>query len=240
MKIVEKMHAKAKNLTGESPVAIAFLGDSVTQGCFDIYPTSPTGLQTTFDAENGYHTKLRKMLNTFFPSVPINIINGGISGGGAPEGLARIERDVLRFSPDLCVVCFGLNDCCRGDIEAYRSSMTAIFDRLIKENIEVILLTPNMMCTDVSCHINFELARDTAKMVAEKQNGGVLEEYLEAAKAEAKKRNIPICDCYAIWKKLYESGVVINDLLSNYINHPTADMNNIFAWSLVQTMFEMK
>ena len=234
------MRKKAENLTGEPPVAIAFLGDSVTQGCFDIYPTSPTTLQTYFDAENGYHTKLRKMLNMLFPSVPINIINGGISGGGAPEGLARIDRDVIRFSPDICVVCFGLNDCCRGDIEAYRNAMCGIFDRLAKENIEIILMTPNMMCTDISCHINFDMARDTAKMVAEKQNGGVLEEYLNTAKAEAEKRNIPVCDCYAIWKKLYESGVNTNDLLSNYINHPTADMNNIFAWSLVQTMFEMK
>ena len=52
MKITEKLRAKANNLIGESPVAIAFLGDSVTQGCFDVYPTSPDSLQTYFDEQN--------------------------------------------------------------------------------------------------------------------------------------------------------------------------------------------
>jgi len=241
MKIVEKMRKKAQNLTGESPVAIAFLGDSVTQGCFDLYLTSPTVLQTYFNAENGYHAKLRKMLSMLFPNVPVNIINGGISGGGAPEGLCRIDRDIIRFSPDICVVCFGLNDCCRDDLDAYRNAMCGIFDRLIKENIEVIFMTPNMMATHASCHLKCDAELEVADMVTKKQNDGVLEQYLEVAKAEAKKRNIPVCDCYAAWKKLYEGGVNITDnLLSNYLNHPTSDMNNLFAWSLIETMFEIK
>ena len=50
--------------------------------------------------------------------------------------------------------------------------------------------------------------------------------------------NIPVCDCYAIWKKLYESGVSTTELLSNKINHPSREMNKLFAVELVRTMFE--
>ena len=50
--------------------------------------------------------------------------------------------------------------------------------------------------------------------------------------------NIPVCDCYAIWKKLYESGVDITELLANKINHPTREMNWLFAVSLLDVMMD--
>lgn len=36
MKIIDKLNAK-QDIYGEKPVTIAFLGDSVTQGCFECY-----------------------------------------------------------------------------------------------------------------------------------------------------------------------------------------------------------
>ena len=50
------------------------------------------------------------------------------------------------------------------------------------------------------------------------------------------KENIAVCDCYAKWKKLYDGGVDITELLANKINHPTREMNWLFAYSLVETM----
>jgi hypothetical protein len=49
--------------------------------------------------------------------------------------------------------------------------------------------------------------------------------------------DIPVCDCYALWKTLYKSGVDVTELLANKINHPTRDMNWMFAYELVKTMF---
>ena len=37
MKFLEKINQKSKDLMGTAPVTIAFLGDSVTQGCFECY-----------------------------------------------------------------------------------------------------------------------------------------------------------------------------------------------------------
>ena len=46
MKIIEKFAAKRKDNWDQPPVRIGFIGDSVTQGCFEIYKTSETSLET--------------------------------------------------------------------------------------------------------------------------------------------------------------------------------------------------
>ena len=49
-----------------------------------------------------------------------------------------------------------------------------------------------------------------------------------------------MCDCYALWQRMHESGVSVTDLLANKINHPTRAMNRLFAYELLRTMFEDK
>ena len=48
MNILKKIRAKQADLFAP-PVAIAFLGDSVTQGCFEVYLTSEGAVQTVFE-----------------------------------------------------------------------------------------------------------------------------------------------------------------------------------------------
>ena len=237
MLITNKMKEKTENLLGSPIVTIAFLGDSVTQGCFDVYVTGPESIDTYYDVENAYHTKVRKILSMLYPKTPINIINAGICGDNAVRGAARLERDVLRYSPDLCVVCFGLNDCGCIELEDYKKSIREIFERLQEKNIETIFMTPNMMCTKVSAHLEKQQLIQIAESSCNAEVEGVLEMYLNAAKEIAEEKAIPVCDCYKKWKKLYQNGVDTTILLSNYINHPTEDMNWLFAYSLVETMF---
>ena len=241
MKIMEKFRQKMCDPFGKEAVTIAFLGDSVTQGCFEVYTTEDAGLETVYDTENAYHTHLRKLLNHLYPKVPVNIINAGISGGTAGDGAARLQRDVLRFSPDLCVVCFGLNDSCNpaeDAPEAYRAALADIFTRLRQQSIEVIFMTPNMMCTAVSPSIEDEMIRGTAVSVVQVQNSGRLEQFLTMGKETAAALDIPVCDCYAKWQRLASFGVDTNALLANGINHPTRDMNWLFALSLADTMMK--
>ena len=49
--------------------------------------------------------------------------------------------------------------------------------------------------------------------------------------------NVPVCDCYALWKQLEAGGVDTTELLSNKINHPTREMNRLFAYELIKTIF---
>ena len=67
---------------------------------------------------------------------------------------------------------------------------------------------------------------------------GDMDLYMDAARALCAERNIPVCDCYAKWKKMAENGIDVTELLANKINHPTREMNWLFAVSLLETMLQ--
>ena len=240
MDIMKLMAEKAKNNWDERSVTIAFFGDSVTQGCFEIYRKNEDEIETVFDKEHAYHSYIARILSILFPSVPVNIINAGISGDYTSHALERIERDVIKYNPDLTVVCFGLNDSGNGTekISEYTEALEQIFLKLQGAKSEVIFMTPNMMNTNVSCHITDNFFREIAKDTMKRQNDGVYEQYLNQAKEVCKNLGITVCDCYKRWRTLYDNGVDVTELLSNKINHPTREMNWLFAISLVETMFK--
>lgn len=239
MKILEKIKNKQNDIHQNPSITIAFLGDSVTQGCFELYKTGSESFQPEFYVEEGYHTKLRALLQMLYPSVPINMIQAGISGNTAQQGLQRIERDVCAYNPDLTVVCFGLNDSCRGleRLEGYISDLEEIFKKLKSCNSEIIFMTPNLMADQVSEEITDEYTKGVYKDMIERA-GDSLETFIENAKELCKKENVPVCDCYKTWKTLKENDVNVIRLLSNRINHPTEKMHWLFAIMLLKQIFE--
>ena len=69
MKIVKKISEKAKDRFGKKIPTIAFLGDSVTQGCFEIYKINETSIETVFDKNCAYHNYVEKILSVIYPDV---------------------------------------------------------------------------------------------------------------------------------------------------------------------------
>lgn len=240
MRIIEKMAKKTADHMNNEGVLIAFLGDSVTQGCFEIYKKENNQIETVFDQRHSYERTVTDILATLFPMVPVNTLNAGISGDQATRGVERVERDVLRHEPDLTVVCYGLNEC-RGkseSVEIYTEALRKIFNKVRASGSELIFMTPNMMNTYVSPHLTDPDFIKIAEVTAKNQNNGIFEAHIDAARSLCSEMNIPVCDCYAIWKRLSESGVNATDLLANKINHPTREMNRLFAYELVRIMFE--
>lgn len=233
------MADKSKDHPNHEGVTIAFLGDSVTQGCFELYKKHDNSYETVFDKRYSYEMGVFEILNMLFPMVTVNIINAGISGDRSSRGLARIDRDVIRHEPDLTVVCYGLNDCgeASDSIEKYTSSLKGIFQKLKACGSEIIFMTPNMMNTAVSPHLTDPDFITIAENCARKQNSGLFDAHIEAARKLCKEENIPVCDCYAIWKTLAINGVDTTELLANKINHPTREMNKLFSIELVKMMF---
>ena len=240
MRIIEKMAKKQNDCFNNEGVTIAFLGDSVTQGCFEIFRKENGSIETFFDKRNSYEMFVFDILCTLYPACTVNIINAGISGDRAPHGFERLERDVLRHQPDLCVVCYGLNDCSASEnsIKKYTDALRSIFDALQSKDIETIFLTPNMMNTRVSPNLAREDFQPLAVRIADMQNNGLFDSHIDAARALCTEMGVTVCDCYAIWKALDKNGVDITELLANKINHPTPEMNRMFAYELVKTMFE--
>lgn len=238
MLITKKFVAKSQNNDSTPAVTLAFLGDSVTEGCFELSERTDKGISNCRDRQHVYHTYLQQILSVLYPDVPVNIINAGVAGKNAQHGLERLERDVLSHRPDLTVVCFGLNDCGAGEdgIDQYTTALGQIFDQLTASGSEIIFMTPNMMATHVSPFEKVPLLREIAETVALRQNNGTLDRYLNAAKDLCRSRSIPVCDCYEKWKLLQSNGVNTTELLANKINHPTRQMHWLFAAALIETM----
>jgi len=179
MRITSLLSAKNSDAYHNRPVTIGFLGDSVTNGCFEVPPATTDdgakGYDVVFDPENGYPAKVRKILTMLYPEAQINIINAGISGSGAPNGLERMVRDLLPYRPDLTIVYFGLNDCCMGEsgLQKYQDALIVIIKRLQEAGSEVIVMTPQPVCTRVHTQLRGEELRDFAHTLVEIFDSGV-------------------------------------------------------------------
>ena len=242
MKVVQKLTKKAQNIYDEKSVTIAFIGDSGTQGCFEVYYTKDNSIRTVYEYNNAYSTRVKEMLNILYPTVQINIINSGISGDCAWLGLKRLQRDVLDFNPDLVVVSFGLNDAVTGlehGVEDYANALKGIFTACKDSGAECIYLTEWLMNDKVSPALTDERIITLAKRFVEIQSLGILDNYFKRGVEIAKESGVSVCDIYHAWKVMQKEGVDITELLSNKLNHPQREFHYYIAMKLIETMFDM-
>ena len=216
MRVKEKLLMDLADLEKQGPVNIVIFGDSVSHGY----------LLDTVDYETVYWNRLKKKLNAFRSTIPVNMINAAIGGTTAAASLKRMEQQVLCHAPDLVIICFGLNDV-NGPMEIYLNALQQIFQRCREAGCDAIFMTPNMLNTYV--------ADDTpdehllyAEVTAEMQVSGKMDRYIFSAVQLAHEMGIPVCDCYSAWKKLAKTEDTTM-LLANRINHPTAEMHKLFA-----------
>lgn len=227
MKVKEKLFLEVDEFRKNGPINIVTLGDSITQGSFEI------GVN---NYDECYSNRLRRKLNAVSTNVPVNIINAGMGGTTAPFGLERFDRDVTPYKPDLVIVSFGLNDV-NYDLDLYLSSLKGIFEKCLANNFDTIFMTECMMNTYVADDVNEKFVK-YAHQTAEFQNSGKVDLFFSEASKLAKSYNIEVADCYLKWKELYNSGVDTTQLLSNKINHPTFEMHELFADELFKIIMK--
>jgi lysophospholipase L1-like esterase len=100
---------------------VVCLGDSITDG------------QT-------YSLMVAQALRAAKRPVPL-FIPAGIGGDTAGGMLARLDRDVLPFKPDLVILNCGINDSSRVKTADYEANVRAIAARLQQEHVGLLLLT---------------------------------------------------------------------------------------------------
>lgn len=230
MNLIQYLQTATYPHTG-TPI-IAFLGDSVTHGAFECIQGDSAGC--IFDMDAVYHERLRRMLLAVNPWLPVSIINAGVAGDNAIMGLARLERDVISHKPHICVVNFCLNDLSE-TVEEYVAALREIFTRLMAADIRPILLTPSMLNTYVHPD-TIPMYRDFAAVTAGWHQSGVMDGYVEAAKTLAAELGVAVADAYAKWKALEAEGMDVTENLSNYINHPSRELHQLFADALFETL----
>lgn len=226
MKIKDKINLDYDGLIANGPINIVAFGDSVTHGALN---------SGEFNYETVYWNRLKQKILSIRDYVPVNVINAGIGGMTAAQSIARIDTQVLNHTPDLVIVCFGLNDV-NGGLEDYLSALKIIFEKCKNSGAEVVFMTPNMLNTYVAADTEPSLT-GYAAVTAEMQNNGKMDEFMEQAVLTAKAAGVTVCDCYAKWKELSKTEDTTM-LLINRINHPTAEMHKLFADMLFEAIFD--
>ena len=222
---------------GES-VVLVFFGDSVTHGEFEFTNGYKESVQRP---ELVFHKLLSDRIKAEF-GTEVTVINAGIVGNFSDDGLARIQTDVLDKKPDFCCVMFGTNDVTNARkgqeaLDKYAQNMKEIISKLQAQNIEVVLMTPGMLCSRGVkgfkggwwfIHKYYESL----------QKGGKMDQYVDAMRKVAKEMDVPVADAYAEWKALEKKGVDTTAMLVNGMNHPIAEAHKIFADKLYELFFK--
>lgn len=163
--------AGAACLRSEPPLAEGFekgqvrtvvaLGDSIVEG---------------YGQPRGWPEMLQEELARRFPGT--RIINAGVSGDNASDGLERMERDVLRHRPELVLVSFGLNDMKNAvPIQKFVESLSALVEGISTSGAQVVLLTTTRLQrgTQVLARANPEPYNDAIRELAAKKGTVLLD-----------------------------------------------------------------
>ncbi len=216
---------------------IVFLGDNITEDCFELNPSGDS-YDVIYDRKNCYVSYTEELLCREFPNEDITVINAGISGNSAEEGLERLSRDALAHRPELVVVCFGLNNGCKRDPDGFFNTMDSIFRRLTEQGCSVVYMTPSMYNTYVHAEVIDRLL-DMAADCADCQNSGAMDRVIAAGISAARKNGVTVCDAYEKWKTMQRYGIDTTALLSNKLNHPTRKKHRLFADMLFPMFLEL-
>jgi len=123
-------HAAAKLRQGGELVVVA-VGSSSTAG---VGASSPA---------NGYPGELQAELAARLPRAAIRVLNKGVSGETWRTMIARFDRDVLAFHPDLVVWQLGTNAVVREDgVAQDEAAIRAGVEQLEAAGADVILMNP--------------------------------------------------------------------------------------------------
>ena len=188
------------------PTKIVCIGDSVT------------GVYYHTGGRRAYPEMLAIALQRQFPRSEVCVVNAGVSGTTAADGLARLERDVLMHQPDLVTIMFGLNDMAAYSTDKFRDNLAQLTQRCRGAGSEVFLCTPNA--------VEETKARPIVKLA----------EYVAVIRALGNEHQVPVVDiCQAFEEVRRNDAAEFSILLSDPI-HPNMDGHKLTAYVLAQAI----
>ena len=95
------------------------------------------------DPAHAYPALLTEELHRRWPQRAVTVINKGVTGEMASQMLARFDRDVLPYHPQLVIWQTGTNQALRSeDIEGYVGTIREGISRLKAARVDVVLMDP--------------------------------------------------------------------------------------------------
>ena len=151
--------------------------------------------------------------NAYTRYAGITPVNSGHSGDDVKKALARLDRDVLRFHPDVVIVTLGANDSNSGTLEEFKENYRKLLT-ILKEQIPAVITRTSNPAID---------------MRSGKEDPGwnaCKPEFMAAVVEISKELGIPCLDHYSLWKASTEcrySGEIVmlmgNGLHPNEFGH---------------------
>ena len=229
------MPLPANGLERRNPLIVA-LGDSVTAGHFEFAADPaklggksidellssgqiPEGMYEICDVRECFSDKFRALLVEKYEWTPVTVINSGIAGDTVHGMLKRLDRDVIRYDPDLILINGSLNwfeNC--GSIKDYEDDLREIVVRCRAETeADIVLLTPNYALPTPMDHPEVTLAQrvDVIRKIAAEQQ-------------------VCFVDVYLIWETYKDMGYPVKKLLANGANHPSVTGHEVYAKALMK------
>jgi acyl-CoA thioesterase I len=121
----------ARAIRSDKALVIVAIGSSSTEGV------------GASDPAHSYPALLAEQLRHRWPQLAVTVINKGVSGEIASQMLARFERDVLPYRPQLVIWQTGSNQVLRsGAIEAYADTIREGISRFEAAGLDVVLMDP--------------------------------------------------------------------------------------------------
>lgn len=171
------------------------------------------------DVLEGYLDRFRIKLIEKYESTSVSVINSGIAGDTILGIQKRLDRDVLRYQPDLVLINASLNwmeDC--GSNEQYYRALKAVVLRIQNEtNADIVLMTPNAALPTPFDHPESSLY-DRVQIIREL----------------AEELSVCLVDTYKIWEAYGKAGYPVEALLANGANHPSITGHEGYAIALMQ------
>lgn len=123
-----RFHRVFDRLKNGDEITVAFLGGSITQDCL----ATKHELCYAFRTYDWFRRK--------FPAAKIHYINAGIGGTTSQFGAARVDEDVLSYSPDIVFVEFSVND---SNNEKYKETYESLLRKILLNQSEPAVFTFN-------------------------------------------------------------------------------------------------
>lgn len=129
------------------------------------------------------------------------VINAGACGDRVLRALDRLDRDVLRFNPDLVIVGFGMNDAnTEAPIETtFLQPMRQLVARLRQAGTEVLLRTPNPVVGVNALQPAFPAGLPAGYQPGRPIPDDVRRVYSQALVRLAGELRCPVVDHYQLW-----------------------------------------
>lgn len=171
------------------------------------------------DARESYLEKFRELLLDQFELTSVSTINAGIAGDHLLSMIARADRDVVWYQPDLVlingVLNWGLN---LGTTAQYKEHLRGLVRKLQQETeADIVLVTPN---------------GDLPNPPPPQGEG--TPDRVEAVRQVAWEEGVCLADTYAVWERARELGCPWEELLCNGVNHPSAEGHLVYAITLMK------